>query len=366
MSSVVQPEKLPRGPIMADVAAFSLTQTERQRLLHPAIGGVILFRRNYQSRAQLIQLVTEIKALRSPELIVAVDHEGGRVQRFISEFTPLPAMRKLGCCWDRHGAIVAEKMAQTVGWVLATELRACGIDLSFTPILDLDWGECAVIGNRSFHAQPAVVSALAIALQNGLKMGGMASCGKHFPGHGAASGDSHVMMPKDKRSWIQLWEDDIQPFNDLIHQGMAAVMPAHVVYPQVDPDEPAGFSSIWLKQILRDKLQFSGVIFSDDLTMEGASMAGDIRARTENAFSAGCDIALICNKPDWVDRVLEDFIWPENQYLAQRWEMIAGQGEVAEFRAMLQKPEFQSAQKLVANLASAEDDLQGVPVGEAY
>lgn len=365
MTSIL-PKALARGPIMTDIAAFSLIEEERERLCHPAIGGVILFRRNYQSRAQLIGLVAEVKALRTPELIVAVDHEGGRVQRFIPQFTPLPAMRKLGYLWDRHGAAMAEKMAETIGWVLATELRACGIDLSFTPVLDLDWGNCPVIGNRSFHNQPAVVSALAIALQRGLKRGGMASCGKHFPGHGAASGDSHLMMPRDERSWAALWADDIQPFYDLIHQGMAAVMPAHVIYSQIDSAKPAGFSSIWLKQILREKLQFQGVIFSDDLTMEGASIAGDVHARAKNAFAAGCDIAMVCNKPDWVDYLLEDFSWPENKYLDQRWQLIAGQGDVAEYNVVMQKNEFQAAQQLVASLASAEDTLNGVQVGEAF
>lgn len=360
-----QPPVTARGPIMADVEAFHLSEVERRRLSHPAIGGVILFRRNYQSRAQLTALVDEIKALRTPELIVAVDHEGGRVQRFIPEFTRLPAMRTLGQCWEQHGAAMADKMAETVGWVLATELRACGIDLSFTPVLDLDWGECAVIGNRSFHQQPAVVSFLALALQRGLARGGMATCGKHFPGHGAASGDSHLTLPQDNRNWDELWADDIQPFNDLIHHCMPALMPAHVVYPKVDPTEPAGFSTLWLQGVLRDKMHFDGVIFSDDLTMEGASIAGDIRQRAAHAFAAGCDIALVCNKPDWVDTLLNDFQWPENSRLTQRWQMIAGKGKVADYKAIMQTPEFQSAQQLVASLASAQDILNGVQVGEA-
>ncbi|WP_367453776.1 beta-N-acetylhexosaminidase [Snodgrassella alvi] len=361
----VHPKALARGPVMADVAEFRLSDIERERLCHPAIGGVILFRRNYQSRAQLTELVAEIKALRTPELIVAVDHEGGRVQRFIPEFTRLPAMRTLGRCWEQHGAAMADKMAETVGWVLATELRACGIDLSFTPVLDLDWGECAVIGNRSFHQQPAVVSSLAVALQRGLARGGMACCGKHFPGHGAVSGDSHLTLPEDNRSWEELWADDIQPFKDLIHNGMPALMPAHVVYPKVDPTEPAGFSTIWLGGVLRDKMQFDGVIFSDDLTMEGASCAGDIHARTAQAFGAGCDIALVCNKPDWVDNLLTDFVWPDISRLAQRWQMIAGKGSATEYVATMQTPEFQAAQQLVDSLASAQDTLNGVQVGEA-
>lgn len=357
---------LPRGPIMADVAAFTLTEEERQRLRHPAIGGVILFRRNYQSRSQITALVKEIKALRSPELVVAVDHEGGRVQRFIAEFTRLPAMRILGQYWDHYGAAQAICLAEKVGWVLATELRACGIDLSFTPVLDLDWHSSGVIGNRSFHVQATIVSALAIALQQGLNKGGMAACGKHFPGHGFAHGDSHMTLPQDERSWSQIWKDDLQPFKQLIQSGMAAVMPAHVVYPEIDPAEPAGFSSIWLKQILREKMQFKGVIFSDDLTMEGASIAGDIRARATRAFAAGCDIALVCNKPHWVDTLIDSFNWPENDQLARRWEMISGRGIATDFQAQLHIMEFQQAQQQVSCLATAKDLENGIKVGEAF
>ena len=186
----MMPKTLPRGPVMADVESFRLTDEEKERLLDPAIGGVILFRRNFQDREQLTLLVQEIKALRQPPLIVAVDHEGGRVQRFITGFTRLPAMRVLGEMWDGQGAEAAKERAETVGWVLAAELAACGIDLSFTPVLDLDWGNCAVIGNRSFHKDADVVIELALALQRGLNRGGMKSCGKHFPGHGFVGGDS--------------------------------------------------------------------------------------------------------------------------------------------------------------------------------
>lgn len=356
----------PRGPIMADVSGFTLTDEERQRLCHPAIGGVILFRRNYASRAQITELVADIKALRQPELVVAVDHEGGRVQRFIAEFTRLPAMRVLGEMWQTSGAETAQQTAETIGWVLATELRACGIDLSFTPVLDLDWGDCAVIGNRSFHRQPAVVTALALALQRGLQRGGMQACGKHFPGHGHVAGDSHHTLPRDERSWEEIWRADLQPFEAMIAAGMAAVMPAHVLYPRIDAEEPAGFSSIWLQDILRTKMHFDGVIFSDDLTMEGASLAGDIKARAQRTFAAGCDIALVCNNPDWVDALIADFTWQPTTILAQRWQMIAGSGQAAAYRAQMQTDAFRAAQETVARLASPRDTAGGVKVGEAF
>ncbi|MCP2040122.1 beta-N-acetylhexosaminidase [Neisseria sp. HSC-16F19] len=359
------PQHLPRGPVMADVAAFQLTDEERVRLCDPAIGGVILFRRNYQSRAQLTELVADIKALRHPELIVAVDHEGGRVQRFIDGFTRLPAMRVLGELWDAQGAEAAQAQAETVGWVLAVELAACGVDLSFTPVLDLDWGPCAVIGNRSFHRDAGTVSALALALQRGLNRGGMKSCGKHFPGHGCVSGDSHLTLPEDTRSLDAIRADDIRPFAALSAAGMAAVMPAHVVYPQVDA-QPAGFSQHWLQDILRGEVGFDGVIFSDDLTMEGAGGAGDIRARAEQAFAAGCDIVLVCNRPDWVDVLRRDFQAPANPHLAARWQYMAATLSAAEAQVLMQSAEFQAAQAAVAALVTPQDTAGGVKVGEAF
>ncbi len=288
------------------------------------------------------------------------------MQRFIQEFTRLPAMHVLGEIWDMDGEDRAKALARQAGWVLATELRACGIDLSFTPVLDLDWGDCAVIGNRSFHRQPAIVAALALAVQQGLHRGGMKACGKHFPGHGHVSGDSHMTLPEDNRSWDELWDNDLQPFKDLIDAGMAAVMPAHVIYPQIDAHEPAGYSKIWLKDVLRERLGFDGVIFSDDLTMEGASMAGDILARAERSFTAGCDIVLVCNKPDWVDALVADLAWHPTALLAQRWQMIAGQGEPNDFVRMMETPEFQAAQQVVSQLATPKDVCGGVKVGEAF
>ncbi|MDK4696642.1 beta-N-acetylhexosaminidase [Kingella negevensis] len=356
--------QLPRGAVMADIVAYELSEDDRQRLLDPAIGGVILFRRNFQDIAQLKKLCEDIKALRTPELIIAVDHEGGRVQRFINGFTRLPAMRVLGEMWDAQGETVAKSAAEQIGWVLATELAACGVDLSFTPVLDLDWEQCSVIGNRSFHKQPEIVIELALALQKGLNKGGMKTCGKHFPGHGFVSGDSHLTLPRDERSWAKL-QTDIAPFAALAKQGMAAVMPAHVVYQKVD-DKPAGFSAHWLETVLRGELGFDGVIFSDDMTMEGAVSAGGIKERCAAAFEAGCDIVLVCNRPDLVDELRQDFRQPENANLAARWQNMACTVSPEQAAAMMNTVEFQAAQQLTAELATPKDVQNGVKVGEAF
>lgn len=355
---------LKRGPIMADVAAHILSGSDRERLLDPAVGGVILFRRNFKDIGQLKKLISDIKALRTPELIVAVDHEGGRVQRFIDGFTRLPAMSVLGEIWQRD-AETAKQYAEQVGWVLATELAACGVDLSFTPVLDLDWGRCAVIGNRSFHADAEAVSELALALQRGLNRGGMKSCGKHFPGHGFVEGDSHHVLPCDERSLDELEKADLQPFYALAAAGMAAVMPAHVVYPQVD-NLPAGFSAKWLKTVLRGQIGFDGVVFSDDLTMEGACVAGGIKERARLSFEAGCDIVLVCNRPDCVDELIAGFVLPENPHLAARWQNMACTITPEQAQETIDSETFQAARKLVAGLASQRDVAGGVQVGEAF
>lgn len=356
---------LPRGPVMADVAAYHLTEEEKQRLLDPAVGGVILFRRNFENVSQLKALVQEIKAVRTPELIIAVDHEGGRVQRFIDGFTRLPAMNVLGEIWDNEGKEAACAQAEQVGWVLATELSACGIDLSFTPVLDLDWGQCAVIGNRSFHRDANIVTQLALALQKGLNKGGMKSCGKHFPGHGFVEGDSHHVLPQDGRSMAELEAADIVPFRRMSTAGMAAVMPAHVVYPQVDGN-PAGFSAKWLKDILRRDIGFKGVIFSDDLTMEGACGAGGIKERARISFDAGCDIVLVCNRPDLVDELRDGFDMPDNAELAARWQYMANTLGADEAEKTIRTEAFRAAREATARLASPKDTEGGVKVGEAF
>ncbi|MGL6071431.1 beta-N-acetylhexosaminidase, partial [Craterilacuibacter sp.] len=337
---------------------------ERARLSHPLVGGVILFRRNFESVKQLKALTAEIRALRAPHLLIAVDHEGGRVQRFIPGFTRLPAMRALGEAYDAdpQAALV---LARDVGEVLAAELSACGIDLSFTPVLDLDWGQCAVIGNRSFHRDPAVVSDLSCALQQGLAAGGMQSCGKHFPGHGFVEGDSHHVIPVDSRSLEALRDDDLKPFAALANAGMAAVMPAHVVYPAVD-GQAAGFSQRWLQDILRDELGFDGVIFSDDLTMEGAAAAGDIVDRADAALAAGCDMVLVCNRPDLADDLLARLLPPAQPQLAARLARMAGHGTAQDWQAHVATAAFAVRQASVLALGLPADTLTGPKVGEAY
>ncbi len=285
---------LPRGPVMLGIEAPELTAADRDRLSHPLTGGAILFTRNYASPAQLEALCAAIHALRDPPLLIAVDHEGGRVQRFRDGFTAIPAMRTLGELWERDIAAAAREAART-GWTLASELRARGVDFSFTPVLDLDYGSSTVIGDRAFHRNPNAVAHLATALCDGLAAGGMAAVGKHFPGHGFVNADSHDELPEDNRSLERIVVDDLVPFAVLARRGLEGVMPAHVVYPAVDA-APAGYSKIWLQEILRGRLGFDGLVVSDDLDMAGAALAdGDIVARAEAAQAAGCDIVLACN-----------------------------------------------------------------------
>jgi beta-N-acetylhexosaminidase len=290
------------GPVMLDVVGKALNDDDRRRLKHPLVGGVILFSRNYESPEQLRLLTAEIHALRTPPLLIAVDHEGGRVQRFKEGFTRLPPMRELGMIWDEHPGR-AKSLAQQTGHVLAAELRAHGVDFSFTPVLDVDYGASGVIGSRAFHRKPQAIADLAHSLMLGLKQGGMAAVGKHFPGHGFVRADSHIEVPLDERSFADIEAEDLVPFRQMIDFGMAAIMPAHVIYPRVDPN-PAGFSSVWLKDILRKRLGFEGVIFSDDLSMAGAHVAGGPAQRAQAALHAGCDMVLLCNKPDDADELL--------------------------------------------------------------
>ena len=299
---------LPLGPVMADVAGFSLTDGERARLLHPNLGGVILFQRNYENPQQLAALCQEIHALRSPHLLIGVDHEGGRVQRFRAGFTAIPPMRAIGQVWDSHPQL-ARRLARDAGYIIGAELRAVGVDFSFAPVLDLDYGNSGVIGDRAFHRNPQAVSDLAHALVLGQHEPGMSAVGKHFPGHGYVAADSHLAIPVDERSLTDIEFADLLPFRQMVDMGLAGVMPAHVIYPRVD-SQPAGFSHKWLSEILRGKLGFEGVIFSDDLVMEGASVAGDIRQRAVAALQAGCDIVLVCNRPELVDELLAKLKWP--------------------------------------------------------
>ncbi len=295
------------GAVMLDVAGTQLTAEDEARLRHPLVGGVILFKRNYESPSQLTKLTTAIHALRTPPLLIAVDHEGGRVQRFREGFTKIPAMRELGKIWDAHPQ-KARHLAQQAGYVLAAELRACGVDFSFTPVLDVDYGSSSVIGDRAFHSEPQAIAELAHSLLLGLKQGGMPTVGKHFPGHGFVVADSHLDIPVDEREFVDIELCDLIPFRQMVDFGLTAVMPAHVIYPKVD-NRPAGFSPIWLKKILREQLGFEGVIFSDDLSMEGATVAGNIVQRAEAALNAGCDMVLVCNKPELADELLSGLHW---------------------------------------------------------
>ena len=291
---------IPLGPLMIDIAGLELSDLDRERLAHPLVGGVILFKRNYRDTPQLTALCAAIHALRVPALPIAIDHEGGRVQRCREGFTHVPPMRRLGELWDRDTA-AARAAATDIGYLLAAELRACGVDFSFTPVLDLDWGPSGVIGDRAFHRDPVAVAELAGALIEGLKAAGMGCCGKHFPGHGWVAADSHLAIPVDERSLAEM-APDLHPYR---HLKLDAVMPAHVIYPQVD-SRPAGFSPVWLEK-LRREFAFDGVIFSDDLSMEGASFAGDMVHRADAAWAAGCDMLLICNAPDAVAQVLANW-----------------------------------------------------------
>jgi beta-N-acetylhexosaminidase len=311
------------GPVMVDVQGTALDPGEREMLAHPLVGGVILFSRNYESPAQLKALTAAIRSVREPHLLIAVDQEGGRVQRFREGFTRLPAMAQLGrlCERDPAGALEA---ARNVGRILAHELSAHGLDFSFVPVLDIDFGRSAVIGERAFSSDPARVATLAGELMLGLGLGGVAAVGKHFPGHGFVEADSHVAVPHDPRPLSDLEAADLVPYRRLIPLGLAGVMPAHVIYPAIDP-RPAGFSAFWLKRVLRERLGFDGLIFSDDLSMEGACVAGGVVERGMAALEAGCDMVLVCNQPDAAMRLLGGLeAGPMDAHRADRMRARAG------------------------------------------
>lgn len=343
------------GPVMLDVLGTRLTAQDEARLLHPRVGGVILFKRNYESPAQLSELTAAIHALRATPLLVAVDHEGGRVQRFREGFTPIPPMRELGKIWDDHPQR-ARHLAHQAGYVLAAELRGCGVDFSFTPVLDVDFGQSCVIGDRAFHRDPQAIAELAHSLLLGLKQGGMHSVGKHFPGHGFVAADSHLAIPVDERELVDIELCDLQPFRQMISFGLTAVMPAHVIYPKID-SRPAGFSPVWLKDILRGQMGFEGCIFSDDLSMEGATVAGGIVQRASAALNAGCDMVLVCNNPESADELLAGLCWDMPPQSRARIIQMHGQSHAPGLDQLHEQPEFLRALREVASIGISAPEL---------
>ena len=354
------------APLIIDIAGLGLTSKDRQRLQHPLVGGIILFTRNWRDREQLSGLCQDIKRLRG-DLLICVDHEGGRVQRFKTDgFTHLPPMRVLGDMWmsdkggSGSGAMRATNAATACGYVLGAELRACGVDLSFTPVLDLDFGESSVIGDRSFERDPRVVSLLAKSLMHGLQISGMANCGKHFPGHGFVKADSHTEIPIDKRSLKAILADDAAPYGWL-STALASVMPAHVIYPKIDV-RSAGFSSKWLNDILRGQLGFGGAIFSDDLSMAGARLIdGRQVSYTQaavTALGAGCDMVLLCNQStdggQAVDELLEGMAeaqlkgqWQPMDSSEARRRSLLPVSPAAEWDALMVQPSYMQALDLI-------------------
>ena len=340
------------GPVMLDVVGTTLNDDDIRRLQHPLTGGVILFARNYTDRAQLVALTNAIHAVR-PGVLIAVDHEGGRVQRFRKDgFTHIPPMKKLGELWDQD-VLLSTKVATAAGYVLAAELRACGVDLSFTPVLDLDYGQSAVIGDRALHHDARVVTMLAKSLNHGLLLAGMANCGKHFPGHGFVEADSHVAIPVDNRELSEILYDDAAPYGWL-DMSLTSVMPAHVIYPKVDK-QPAGFSKKWLT-LLREELGFNGVIFSDDLSMEGASVAGSVVDGAKAALCAGCDMVLVCNQPEKADQLLSGLRFedvPDAVTSSARVASMVPSVPALDWETLQQAPHYQAARKLLEDLIPA-------------
>ncbi len=333
------------GPVMLDLDGCCLSDEDRRLLQHPLVGGVILFSRNFESAVQLFELVNEIKILRDPALLVAVDHEGGRVQRFKEPFTVIPALHVLGEKYDEN-ANTALQNAKTFGWLTAIELLAFGIDFSFTPVLDIDYGVSQVIGDRAFHSSPDIIAELAAAYIKGLHKAGMPSTGKHFPGHGGVTADSHTDIPVDERDLDTLLNKDIIPFKILIPDYLDAIMPAHIIYQQIN-NKPAGFSSYWLKEMLREQLKFTGIIFSDDLDMQGASCISDnYTKRAQTALEAGCDMVLVCNNREAVTDVLDNLVYNVTDKTSQHLLKMHGKA-VMNWDALIKTEQWQQAVDIV-------------------
>ena len=326
------------GPLMIDVEGLALQDEEIKRIMHPMVGGLILFTRNYKDTVQLKTLTDAIRKIRGHDFLIAVDHEGGRVQRFREGFTTIPAMRKLGEVWDKDPKR-ANHLAFLIGQIIATELRVFDIDFSFTPVLDIDYNESTVIRDRAFHNDIEAIKVLASSILEGLKEGGMRGVGKHFPGHGYIKADSHLSVSEDERIFDEIASKDMSIFISLIKHGLNAVMPSHVLYSAVDK-HPAGFSSFWLKDQLREKFHFKGAIFSDDMSMKGAILGGEMKDRILKALEAGCDMVLLCNSPQLVDEVLLHLDWKMSSENISRLLSMKGTKEPAEALKMIQEKCF--------------------------
>lgn len=341
------------GCLMIDLQGHTLTDEERTLLKHPLIGGVILFSRNYVNAIQLTELIAEIHSLRHPPLLVSVDHEGGRVQRFRQDFVRLPASAHLGQLYGKRSRD-ALHVAKEIGWLLAAELRAVGVDFSFTPVLDLGNGISSVIDDRAYHADPDIITNIAIAQTQGMLEAGMQAVGKHYPGHGSVAADSHHEIPIDERTFSDIQMADLIPFERMIRHGLPAIMPAHVIYSKIDA-LPAGFSTYWLQHVLRHQLGFEGAIFSDDLSMEGASSVGDGLARAHAALKAGCDMLLICNARAMVYQVIEglgEYYSPVAQVRLMR---LRGKPHPVDWHTLHRDPRWAQAQALCHNLEHAPE-----------
>ena len=341
------------GPLMIDVAGTALTAEDRDVLRHPLVGSVILFTRNYLDPQQLQALVADIQALRSPPLLIAVDHEGGRVQRFRPGFSELPPLRRIGHAFDAD-AQQGLAMARALGWLMAAELIACGLDFSFAPCVDLDYGLSEIIGDRAFHAQPEAVAQLSIAYMHGMRDAGMGATAKHYPGHGAVVADSHVALPVDRRELVDM-QPDLLPYRRLIANGLPAVMVAHVLYPAVD-SVPASFSRRWIEQVLRTELDFGGLVFADDLTMGGASAVGDLVERAQLALAAGCDVLPVCNDRPGVERLLERLKMTVDPASQLRLVRMRGRGARG-FEKLPASAAWQSAREWLLRSASPPPEL---------
>jgi beta-N-acetylhexosaminidase len=326
------------GPVMLDIEGLTLAGHEKEKINHPNTGAIILFSRNYENTQQITELISNIRAARQGDILIAVDQEGGRVQRFKNGFTRLPP----ASCYAE-----APELAESAGWLMATELLSVGVDFSFAPVLDIDCGVSQIIGDRSFSTDPLLATKLAGLFRKGMNAAGMAATGKHFPGHGAVALDSHLTLPIDNRSIETLRAKDFLPFKQLINEGLEGIMPAHVLYPNIDPN-PAGFSSFWIQEILRKELNFNGTVFSDDLSMAGAAFAGDFIERAKLAQQAGCDMLLVCNNPLAAEQVLEAL--PITEDLIREHRLKRMQGKPVTTNAFIDSEKWQQTSILINQL----------------